>query len=96
MITIQPTIQTSRDRASRQALIANLFEDLNKNDESEIALDLFVSISTKHRTLQASFWRVMAEVIKEYGETDSFDPRNEGAVKYCKELSKVQPQIPFI
>jgi hypothetical protein len=53
--------------------------------------DLFTqALMNTHRTLQASFVRFVFHVLLKYGErTEYFDPRNEDAVKLCKELGKM-------
>ena len=62
----------------------------------EIAQDILKSLTHKHRTLQASFIRILRDVMNQYADNASFDPRNEAAVNFCKEVKKIEGGIPHI
>ena len=56
----------------------------------------------QHRTLQASFWRLIFDSIEEYSKVTLFDLRNEGAIKSCKQITEFinepdnQVYVPYI
>lgn len=63
--------------------------------EKEIKDALVYSLQHQHRTLQANFWRMIKEVAVEYAEF-RYDDRNEQAVEFAKEITKINVHIPFI
>ena len=69
----------------------------NRTGEREAGKMFSTALLNEHRTLQATFWRIMRDtVIPDYAKA-SFDPRNEGAVIYAEKLSEVsQTHIPYI
>jgi len=72
---------------------AELVESLNimGNDVGDAVVDgLFTGIINSHRYLQGEFWPVMVKVLKligKYGDTNSFDGRNQFAVEMCKRMA---------
>jgi len=57
-------------------------------DVQEAVLEgMLEGINKSHRSLQGEFWGVMLKLIKKYGESKYFDPRNEWAVKMCRRMA---------
>lgn len=81
-------------------LVDELFRVINSGRDEKVAETLLLAIQNQHRTLQASFWRIIFTVMQKYGETPEthYDLRNEAAVKACKKLAELDQQsyIPFI
>ena len=60
---------------------------LNYTGEKKAGALFTKALLNEHRTLQATFWRIMQDqVIPAYAES-AYDPRNEGAVMYAKKLA---------
>ena len=45
-------------------------------------------ISLQHRTLQQKLCAMAVSILKELANAESYDGRNESAVKYCKKLKE--------
>jgi hypothetical protein len=90
MSTTQEYFQEVEKREQAKALLKDLFTEVNGSHERELVEKLFLGISSEHRTLQASFWRILFSVMKKYGQIEPawYDLRNEAAVKACKKLTE--------
>jgi len=102
MSTTQEYFQEVDKREQAKALLKDLFTEVNGSHERELVEKLFLGISSEHRTLQASLWRIIFYVMKKYGEIEPewYDLRNESAVKVCRRVAEYIEQnnlyIPFI
>jgi len=88
--------------AERQKEVAEVFEKLIRltnyfGSEKFVAAGIIEELNRSHRTLQQSFWRAMYEVIKQYGEDEWCDLRNEASKEFCREVTaKVEAYFPMI
>lgn len=62
----------------------------------DLAQILANHIDTEHRTLIQSFFRMIQEVINEYAKHEYFDDRNNGSLKWAKEVAKIKAYMPHI
>lgn len=72
-----------------------LINHTNGCDPEMFADALFDLMLSTHRTLQQNFIKSLAAFIDKMKDMDT-DLRNEAAVKWCKEVSKVERCFPFI
>jgi len=66
--------------------------------DEEVNEAFFETVTSSHRTLQASLVRTIGSFLEKYGNLEYFDGRNEAAVKWAKlavEGAKTQG-IPYI
>jgi len=91
-------IERESEREERvEQIVDKLFDELNVMGIGERITELlFNSITRKHRTLQATFIRVISAFLRKYGEQENFDLRNEAAVTWAKKVSLEDAYIPFI
>jgi hypothetical protein len=76
--------------------LQDLIDSLNTSASDDKAIELLSNtLQREHRTLQASFWRVVKGLADNYSKA-SFDARNEGAVKLCQKIASIEEYIPFI
>lgn len=77
-------------QASMKEVGSDLVESINTigSDVQEAVIKGFLEgVNSSHRYLQGEFWGVMVKIIKEYGEKEHFDARNEWAVQMCKRMA---------
>lgn len=91
------------DKATRSAYtreqVAKAIEilafELNVHGTKEDAVDgIADALSKQHRTVQQVTVGVLIDGLRQYGQNERFDARNEAAVKYCKVLER--PYFPYI
>jgi hypothetical protein len=83
----------------RTDIIISLIDSLNvMGCEDEAVEDVVNTLYLTHRTLQASFIRVMLTALSQYGNTAHYDGRNEAAVIACRNIQETvsKSYIPFI
>ena len=68
--------------------VETIMDELNGGNPQDVARVMLGQITKSHRFLQGEFWSSMLKVIKQYGELEHFDPRNEFAVKMCKRMAE--------
>jgi hypothetical protein len=61
-----------------------------------VAAGIADGIMGSHRTLQQSFMRCFVMAMKEYGETEFKDPRNQDAVALAKKIGEIEAHLSFI
>ena len=71
--------------------------DLTNSYGSDISKGILSALNGSHRTLQQSFFRAMYSVIKQYGEDDWCDLRNQASKDFCREVTeKVEGYFPMV
>jgi hypothetical protein len=92
------SIEVERENVRRDK-VNTTFEEMMRccntmfdDDNAKIMLNV---IMRSHRTSQANFWRTIQLMAKHYQNAPN-DLRNEAAVKFCKEISKIDQHIPFV
>lgn len=76
-----------------------IFKAINSYNNDEVANKIFECIISEHRTLQQNFWRMMFDVIKQYGSDKTlYDGRNADSKRVCQLLSQVidKENLPYI
>jgi len=87
------TIETDNNM---KQIVDELFNEINViGKEDELSTQLHRLISQQHKTLQQSFIRIMYQFFLKYS-ANRYDPRNEGAVKFAEEISKMKVFLPYI
>ena len=69
-------------------IIYQLSQVLNNFSYGDQAQTFFEALTTRHRTLQQNFWRMIAKVAEMYADTE-FDPRNEDSVTFCQKIKEM-------
>ena len=65
--------------------------------EKYVTAGILASLNRSHRTLQQSFWRAMYQVMKQYGEDEWCDLRNQASKDFCREvIEKVEAYFPMV
>jgi len=65
-------------------------------DEDKIADLMVKALQKEHRTIQQTFMKTNALMIKKYSEFPYSDMRNEGAVQWSKQVAEINVNMPFI
>jgi len=95
MSHLDKAIREANTRARVGKLVEQLTDELNSYGTAEAAVDGFAdALSKQHRTLAQTAVGVLIDGLRQYGQTERFDARNEAAVKYCKTLER--PAFPYI
>ncbi len=68
--------------------ISHLGNAVNNFSYGEQAEEFINQLSRQHRTLQQNVWRMIANTIGEYADTEHFDLRNEDSVNFCKKVTE--------
>lgn len=86
----------------KKEVIPKIIEDMFDNlvtasdiDQSKIARDIAKEVTKEHRTSQQLFIKLLSNIINEYENAKS-DPRNNASVNWCKKVSKIDNNFPFI
>lgn len=78
-------------------IVSDIFQAVNYSGNSERLGKAFVEhIETEHRTLIQSFFRMIADVIDEYGNHKQSDERNKGSLEWAKKVSEIDYYMPLI
>lgn len=86
----------------RQEEISNKFAEiltlLNSMaiDEDKIAELMVQTLQKEHRTIQQTFMKTNALMIKKYSEFPYSDMRNEGSVNWAKKVAEIDINMPLI
>ena len=77
--------------------ISRAANGLNRDDAIElIATHLSEHLQADHRTLQSIMVAGVLKAVAKYGQDAPFDPRNEAAVKTCRQLAEtIKYAVPF-
>lgn len=88
-----------QSRENIKSAMETLMREANKmGNERNMARAMFESMSGEHRTIQQSFMKSLAGALSQYAEFGEryHDARNEAAVKWASEVSKIESYFPFI
>lgn len=87
-----------REKNRRETLTVKIMEvvsSANSLQEEDLADIMFLSLSRTHRTIQQSFFRAFAILVKKMKDMP-MDARNEAAVEWCKKVSEIETNLPRI
>lgn len=65
-------------------------------DEKELGEAISTAISSEHKTLQQTFFRVFQQTVTHYGKYAYVDRRNQGSRDWANAASEIQVALPFV
>ncbi len=90
-MSIEKVSKTSEDSMKEILRVCNYM-----SSEAEVAKGMLDALTNEHRTIQQSFFRSLDLMMKQYAELNSADGRNQMSVDYCKRVSDMKFNFPFI
>jgi len=64
--------------------------------EKEMAEGMFHALNDSHRTLQQNFFRIFVKTMKDYGDTNFRDARNNESIDFAKTVGEMDTHFPFV
>ena len=78
-------------------IVSDIFQAVNySSNERRLAKVFSEHLTTEHRTLIQSFFRMMSRVIDDYAEHKYYDERNRGSLNWAQKVAKIEGFMPLI
>ena len=90
-VSIEDVPQTAEDAMKEILRVCNFM-----SSEEEVAKGLLKALNGEHRTIQQTFFRAFDKMAKQYAEQDYADGRNQMSVDYCRRISGMEFNFPFV
>ena len=96
-ILIEELKQYQNREIRNQNFFQEAFDLVNfSGNGKELAEHFIENLYKQHRTLQQSFFRVIAMIIEGFAKEKNFDARNKGSLEWANKVSKVDWYMPLI